>query len=122
MYRASLKESHPKGLYRRCGRAFTREPVLLADDEVTEAMRNDPWLVIESSALGGSGGADEGPGWATGARELRDHIAGLEDAASVQAILDWERSTRRRRTVLRAAEARLTELAGASSPERKDDD
>jgi hypothetical protein len=118
MYRASLKESHPKGLYRRCGRAFTREPVLLADDEVTEAMRNDPWLVIESA----SGGADEGPGWATGARELRDHIAGLEDAAAVQAILDWERSTRRRRTVLRAAEARLTELAGASSPERKDDD
>ncbi len=117
MYRASLKESHPKGLYRRCGRAFTREPVLLADDEVTEAMRNDPWLVIEQIEP-----TDEGPGWATGARELRDHIAGLEDAASVQAILDWERSTRRRRTVLRAAEARLTELAGAESPERKDDD
>jgi hypothetical protein len=117
MYRASLKKSHPRGVYRRSGRAFTEEPVLLCAEEITEAMRADPWLVIEEVE-----GADEEPGWATGARELRGHIESLEDAASVQAILDWERSTRMRRTVIRAAEARLNELAGATSPERKDQD
>ncbi len=106
-YRASLRASHPSGLYRRSGRAFTPEPVLLAEQEMTEAILNDPWLVVESA----SGGEEqEGPTWVTGAREVREHIEGLEDAAAVQAVLDWERSTRRRRTVIRAAEKQLGEL------------
>ncbi len=106
-YKTSLRASHPRGLYRRSGRAFTPEPVLLAEQEMTEAILNDPWLVVESA----SGGEEqEGPTWATGARELREHIEGLEDAVAVQAVLDWERSTRRRRTVIRAAEKQLGEL------------
>ncbi|MCH7922930.1 MAG: hypothetical protein IH975_07865 [Nitrospinae bacterium] len=110
-YRASLRASHPRGLYRRSGRAFTPEPVLLAEQEMTEAILNDPWLVVEEVE------EQEGPTWATGARELREHIEGLEDGAAVQAVLDWESSTRRRRTVIRAAEKRLGELAALSVAE-----
>ena len=46
-YRVSLRPGHPRGIYRRGGRAFTREPVSLTEDEITEEILNDPWLVVE---------------------------------------------------------------------------
>ena len=36
MYRVTLKPGHPRGIYRRSGREFTREPVQIAAKEITE--------------------------------------------------------------------------------------
>ncbi len=52
MYRVTLKPGHPRGIYRRSGREFTREGqapvgVQIAAEEITEEILNDPWLIVE---------------------------------------------------------------------------
>lgn len=52
MYRVTLKPGHPRGIYRRSGREFTREGqaplgVQIAAKEITEEILNDPWLIVE---------------------------------------------------------------------------
>ncbi len=110
MYRVTLKPGHPKGLYHRSGRAFTKEPVRLSEDEITPAIKDDIWLNVESVP----GGDEEVPEWPTGAEDLKAHIATLDDAEAVQAIIDWEIEGKERVTVVQDAHERLEELAAAA--------
>lgn len=112
MYRVTLKPGHPKGVYRRSGRTFTKEPVHLSEEEITPAIKDDIWLNVEE--------AEEGPDWPEGAFELVEHIKGLEeeeDRDSVQAILDWEMEGKQRSTVVQAAKDRLHAIDVYADPE-----
>jgi hypothetical protein len=112
MYRVTLKPGHPKGVYHRSGRAFTAEPVYLSEEEMTRAIRDDTiWLNVEEV------GEEEGLDWPTGAAELIEHINGLDDHDSVQAILDWEQAGKDRVTIIQAAEDRLNALDVHVDPE-----
>jgi hypothetical protein len=106
MYRVTLKPGHPKGLYHRSGRAFTKEAVYLSEEEI----RDDIWLNVEPA----SDGDKEAPDWPEGAEDLKAHIATLDDAEAVQAIIDWEIEGKERVTVVQDAHERLEELAAAA--------
>lgn len=61
LYRVQLKPGHPTGTYRRDGVEFTSriismiipDPITLTEEQVTDAMRSDPWLeIVEIEASG----------------------------------------------------------------------
>ena len=111
MYRVTLKPGHPKGVYHRSGRAFTKEPVHLSEKEMTQAIRDDTiWLNVEEMG-------EEPPSWPTGADELITYIMNHDDAEDMQAILDWEMEGKQRVTVIKAAGERLEELVAAAEPQ-----
>lgn len=114
MYKVTIKPGHPKGVFHRSGRAFTKEPTFLSEEEMTQAIKDEPWLIVE--------GVDEAEAptaqapvaaheWPTKAQELIEHIEGLDEPQEVQAVLDWEMGNQGRKTVVEAAEKRLEELA-----------
>ncbi len=114
MYRVTLKPGHPRGIYRRGGREFTREPVEIAAEEMTEEILNDPWLVAEEAE---EPTAAETP-WPEPATELVTYIKGLEDEDidELQDLLEWEKAKKQRKSVLEAAEERMSILAARADP------
>jgi hypothetical protein len=47
-YSVKLKAGHPNGTYRRGGRVFSMaEATVLSDKDCVDAIKRDPWLVVE---------------------------------------------------------------------------
>lgn len=47
-YHVTVKPSHPSGTFYRDGRQFSATaPVMLTDAEMTDAIKNEPWLVVK---------------------------------------------------------------------------
>lgn len=60
LFEVKLKLGHPTGVYQRAGVTFTSrlvttfvaDVVTLTEDQVTDEMRNDPWLDVAEIAEG----------------------------------------------------------------------
>ena len=121
MYRVTLKPGHPRGIYRRSGREFTREPVEIAAEEITDEILNDPWLIVQDAEAEEPTALQEGLSsrWPEPAAELVIYIQSLEDEDidELQALLEWEKDKKQRKSVIEAAEERMAVLEARADPE-----